>query len=166
MGAGWIGVNTSRTNQFVHSFIRDKQIQLLSGYDHIKSEPAYCPPGFEKSRLDLLLTAEGRRDCYIEIKNATLFKDDKVLFPDAKTERGRKHLILLQHAVKSGCRGVILFAVNRPEGGLFAVASQIDPDYHRELISAFKAGVEIVALRIQHGRTGVFAGELLPVSLD
>jgi sugar fermentation stimulation protein A len=165
MGVGWIGVNTSRTNQFINSFIRAGEIKLLSGYDQIKTEPAYCPPGFEKSRFDLLLCRENRRNCYVEVKNTTLFKDGQAQFPDAKTARGRKHLKLLQHAVKSGHRAVILFAVNRPEGDEFAVASDIDPDYHQQLICADRAGVEIIALRIDHTRTGVEAGMVLPVSL-
>ena len=165
MGKGWIGVNTNRANQFICSFIRAGKIKLLCGYDQIKTEPSYCPPGFEKSRFDLLLGGENRRDCYIEIKNTTLFKDGQAQFPDAKTIRGRKHLKLLQHAVKSGHRAVILFAVNRPEGDVFAVASDVDPDYHQELIYADRAGVEIIALRIVHSSSGVEAGKTLPVSL-
>jgi sugar fermentation stimulation protein A len=165
MGMGWIGVNTNRTNHFITSFIRAGKIKKLSGYDQIKTEPTYSPPGFEKSRFDLLLGHENRRKCYVEVKNTTLFKDGQAQFPDARTDRGRKHLKLLQHAAINGNRAVILFAVNRPEGDVFAVASDIDPDYHQELICADRAGVEIIALRIVHNSTGVEAGLVLPVLL-
>ncbi len=166
MGGGWIGVNTYRVNHIIRSFIHAGMIAALAGYDAVKSEPVYAAPGFDQSRFDFLLTGRQRTDCYVEIKNATLLDENTVLFPDAITGRGRKHVQLLQHAVRQGCRAVMLYAVNRPEGNTFAVASRIDPDYHRELVAARRAGVELMALRLRHTDVGVEAGENLPVSLE
>ena len=112
------------------------------------------------------MTAAGRRDCYVEVKNTTLFADDAIRFPDAVTERGRKHLLLLQHAVEMGHRGVILFAVNRPEGDYFAPAREIDPDYADALEAVTGAGVEAIAVRIRHTPKGVRMGGLLDIRLD
>ncbi len=166
MGAGWIGVNTSRVNQFIRYFIEADQIESLTGYCEIKSEPVYEAAGYAKSRLDLLLSGQGQPNCFVEIKNVTMVEDDKILFPDAVTTRGLKHLQLLEHAVKAGHRGVMLYAVNRPEGQSFGIASHIDPDYHKALVTAEKNGVEVIAFRIEHTATGVEAGGLLPVILD
>ena len=41
MGAGWVGVNTARVNQFIRSFIEENAIPTLHGYRELKSEPAY-----------------------------------------------------------------------------------------------------------------------------
>jgi len=166
MGAGWVGVNTARVNQFIRSFIEENAIPAFHGYRELKSEPAYFQEGFEKSRFDFRLSGNRRPDCYLEIKNATLFRDGRVLFPDAVTVRGRKHLQLLQHAVQQGHRGVILFAVNRPEGNSLGIAADIDPAYHQTLLEAQDRGVEILALRLVHTETGVTPGEPLPLWLD
>ena len=100
------------------------------------------------------------------MKNTTLLRNGRVEFPDAVTTRGRKHLQLLQHAVSRGSRGIILFAVNRPEGDTFSVARDIDPDYHAELLRSIDLGVEPIALRLQHEPRRIVPGETLPLSLD
>ena len=101
----------------------------------------------------------------MEIKNATLFKDGEIQFPDAVTTRGQKHLELLSEAVKEGYRAVLLFAVNRPEGSLFRLAGDIDPDYVAAFEAALASGVEVIALRVIHTKTSVEPGPLLPLGL-
>ena len=165
MGQGWVGVNTGRTNQVMTWFLERGQVPGLDGYTGLRREPAYLAPGFPKSRFDALLSGSGRRDCYVEVKNTTLYTEGAIRFPDAVTERGRKHLLLLEHAVSEGRRGVILFAVNRPEGEVFSPARLIDPDYADTLSDVTAKGVEALAVRIRHTPKGVRMGGLLPVDL-
>jgi len=99
MGRGWIGVNTARVNHMISAAITGGHILQLGGYDRIRAEPAFHVPGYPKSRFDILLSGDGRRDAYVEIKNTTLICGDVISFPDAVTERGRKHLELLAEAV-------------------------------------------------------------------
>ncbi|WP_133512166.1 DNA/RNA nuclease SfsA [Candidatus Thiosymbion oneisti] len=89
----------------------------------------------------------------------------RLRFPDAVSERGRKYLGLLQAAVELGNRGVMLYAVNRPEGQCFAPAWSIDPAYTERLTAAAEAGVEVLAVRIRHTETHLEVGEGLPVDL-
>lgn len=166
MGQGWIGVNTNRVNKIIVQFIEDGDVLALTGYQNIRTEPNYSPSGFKKSRFDILLESSGHPSCYVEIKNATLYENDTMKFPDAVTTRGKKHLELLKHAVDAGYRGVIFFAVNRPEGEIFKVTSEIDPEYYRALKIAHNAGVEIIAFRIRHTVDGVEPAGVMPVSLD
>ena len=152
-GGGWIGVNTTRVNAIIARAIEDHRIPPLDGYRSLTREPRIDVPGFPPSRFDLLLTSPARRDCFVEIKNTTLLEDETVLFPDAVSERGRKHLELLAACRGMGRRSVILFAVNRPEGRAFAPAAHIDPAYAATLESVHDVGVEIVIVRLRHDET-------------
>ena len=102
------------------------------------------------------MLSEGvRPDAYVEIKNTTLLAGDTIMFPDAVTERGRKHLELLGEAVKMGFRGVILYALNRPEGRHFEPAYGIDPEYGDALQRVVDGGVEILLVRLKHLPRGI-----------
>lgn len=153
MGRGWVGVNTSRVNTAVKAAIERGAIDGLGVYTGIRSEPRVLFDGHPASRFDLLLENDGAPECFIEVKNTTLLVGDTVKFPDAITERGRKHLELLALTVARGSRGIILFAVNRPEGRWFEPAAEIDPEYAETLSRVVDAGVEVIVARLRHGDT-------------
>lgn len=102
----WICVNTMRANELVSLAIDNNQIIELSGYTSVKREVKY---GDENSRIDLLLQAENRSNCYIEVKSVTLLQQQCGYFPDAVTLRGQKHLRELQSMVADGHRAVLFF---------------------------------------------------------
>ena len=161
---GYIGINTARPNQIVAQAVEDGLVEALSGYETVKKEAKYC----DGTRFDLKLTGGKRKECFVEIKNVTLYDadSDAVRFPDAKTERGLKHLHHLIEAKKEGYRSVMLFLVNRPEGEYFAPAAAIDPAYAEGLKKAKKAGVELIALRAKHTlKTSTIAGTV-PIRLN
>ena len=91
----------------------------------------------------------------MEIKNTTLLVGGAVRFPDAVTERGRKHLELLVLARRLGFRAAICFAVNRPEGRVFEPARDIDPLYAVSLQKAAASGVLIMAVRLRHSADAI-----------
>ncbi len=155
MGQGWIGVHTGRVNGVIAEAIGSGRIAALAGYRRITAEPQFVVDGFPRSRFDLHLTDGRRRDTYVEVKNTTLLHGDCVRFPDAITERGCKHLKLLREAVRRGLRGVIVFAVNRPEGRAFEPAWDIDPDYSHTLETVAQQGVEVLAARLRHTHAGI-----------
>jgi len=156
MGGGWIGVNTSRTNAVVAEALEAGHITELASYRSLRREVRFEPPGHPRSRLDFFLSEGDRADAYVEVKNVTLLDGDRLRFPDAVSERGRKHLDVLQEAVNQGYRGVILFALNRPEGHGFSPAETIDPAYAQRLREVVASGVEAVALRVRHTETGMW----------
>lgn len=162
MGRGWIGVNTARVNDIIAAAIAGGHIPALEGYARIQREPAFNLRGYPPSRLDVRLSGAGVPDAYVEVKNTTLVDGPAIRFPDAITERGRKHLELLRHAVRRGHRAVIVFALNRPEGEYFEPAWDIDPDYGHTLERAVRGGVEVLAVRLNHVTGGVaIAGSVL-----
>lgn len=100
----WICVNTLRANELVSAAIDNNYIVELSGYTSVRREVKY---GDENSRIDLLLQAENRPNCYIEVKSVTLLQQQCGYFPDAVTLRGQKHLRELQNRVANGHRAVL-----------------------------------------------------------
>ncbi|MES9963316.1 MAG: DNA/RNA nuclease SfsA [Candidatus Sedimenticola sp. 20ELBAFRAG] len=165
MGQGWVGVNTSRTNAVVAEAITEGRVPCLGSYAGLKREVKFEAPGHPSSRIDLMLRDGEEADALVEVKSVTLWDGERLRFPDAVSERATKHLRVLQHAVKSGYRGVILFALNRPEGDRFSPAGTIDPVYAATLEEVMACGVEAYALRIRHDETGMKGKGLVPVEL-
>ncbi len=136
------GVNTGRPNKLVREAIENGVIAELQGYSEIRPEVKY---GDENSRIDLLLI-EGEHHCYVEVKNTTLgVGDGRVLFPDAVTTRGAKHLRELMAMVEQGHRAVLVFCVQHSGAETVGSADEIDPEYGRTLRKAVEAGVEVLA---------------------
>ncbi len=136
----WIGINTAIPNIIAEEAIRTEQIPELAGYDEIKREVKYG----KNSRIDLLLKSN-QQNCYVEVKNVTLVEDDGCYyFPDAVTERGKKHLFELMEMVMQGHRAVMLFVIQRNDGTIFKPAAHVDPKYAETLKNAKDNGVEIL----------------------
>lgn len=137
------GVNTARPNPLAREAIVNGVIGELGGYDEIRAEVRY---GDENSRIDFVLSAPDRADCYLEVKNVTLEAGaGLVTFPDAVTARGAKHLRELTAMVSAGHRAVLLFCVQHSGAERAGPADDIDPAYGRALREAMAAGVEVLA---------------------
>jgi sugar fermentation stimulation protein A len=165
MGGGWIGVNTLRPNQVMAEGISNGRIPALGGYRRLRREVRFAVDGGHAGRIDIGLEDGARAPALVEVKNVTLLDGAHLRFPDARSERGRKHLGLLAAAVRAGGRGVMLFALNRPEGECFAPAWDIDPHYAVALLEAAAAGVELLAVRMVHDAHGIIAGAGVAVDL-
>lgn len=138
-----VGVHTGRSNALVREAIEAGAVPELAGYPTLRPEQRYG----EGSRIDLLLQAPGRPDCYVEVKNVTAAVEGGVgYFPDAVTARGAKHLRELAAMVAAGHRAVLVFCVQRGDVAEVRPADHIDPAYGRALRDALAAGVEVLAL--------------------
>ncbi|GLY62656.1 transcriptional regulator [Pectobacterium brasiliense] len=137
----WICVNTLRANTLLYEALLENRIEELAGYSDVKTEVKY---GTENSRVDLLLQAPDRIDCYIEVKSVTLLQHECGYFPDAVTLRGQKHLRELQQMVSNGKRAVLFFAVLHSGIQQVSPARHIDLRYAELFIEAQQAGVEIL----------------------
>ncbi|KFX03273.1 transcriptional regulator [Pectobacterium betavasculorum] len=137
----WICVNTLRANTLLYEALLENRIEELARYPVIKTEVKY---GTENSRIDLLLQAPNKIDCYIEVKSVTLLQHECGYFPDAVTLRGQKHLRELQQMVSNGKRAVLFFAVLHSGIQLVSPARHIDSRYAELFTEAQQAGVEIL----------------------
>ncbi len=173
MGRTWVGVNSVRPNRTVTAMVRAARIPELAGYPSLRTEVAYGVD--RRSRIDLLLADPdgARRDCYVEVKNTTYRITGGEsgtghvygAFPDAPTERGRKHLEDLATVAAEGARAVIFFHVGRADVERFRPADEIDPAYGTALRSAVAAGVEAIAYRFRFTRRGITLAGRLPIDL-
>jgi sugar fermentation stimulation protein A len=154
----WIGVETGLPNRIVAEWLKRGAIAGLEGLSEIRQEVPY---GNERSRIDIWAIAHSGQQVYIEVKNTTLRQGGTAFFPDAKTERGAKHLRELRSMALAGHRAVILFFINRGDVSCFAAARHIDPKYADELDRAANDGVTILplltSLRAQKAADGAWS---------
>ncbi len=140
-GGAMIGINTQHPNRIVQEAIEAGHVPELRGYETLRREVRYGA----NSRIDILLQGSGRADCYVEVKNVHLMRSPALAeFPDARTQRGQKHLRELQNMVREGKRAVMFYLVQRDDCANFALAGDIDPDYAAAFREATAAGVEAV----------------------
>jgi len=137
-----VGVNTAHPNPLIGAALALGAIPELAGYEGIRREVKYG----KNSRVDFLLESASRPRCYVEIKNVHLMRRTGLAeFPDAKTERGAKHLEELGDMVEQGARAVMLYLIQIGSAQRFALARDIDPKYGAAFDRARSRGVEAVA---------------------
>ncbi|MCX8957783.1 DNA/RNA nuclease SfsA [Erwinia psidii] len=158
----WICVNTLRANALVKEALDHQAITALSAYPRLRAEVKY---GEEKSRIDFMLQADGRANCYIEVKSVTLCQQGRGYFPDAITVRGQKHLRELTKMVEQGHRAVLFFAVLHSGIEDVAPARHIDAHYAELLAQAQRSGVEVLCYKAQLSPDQVLLEKALAVRL-
>jgi len=137
-----VSVDSRVPNKLVLEALKNRDIKELSGYNIIK--PEY---GYGHTRFDFFLANE-HESCLLEVKSSTLVKDGVAMFPDAKTERGRRHVRDLVKAKKEGYRACVLFIVQRIDAHLFAPNDETDPEFGKVLRDAAVKGVEVYAYKV------------------
>jgi sugar fermentation stimulation protein A len=138
----WACIHSVKANALVKEAIEGGIVDVLSGYDRIRTEVKF---GAENSRVDLLLDSGGDQ-CFVEVKSVTLLLRETLgVFPDAVSERGRKHLRELIEMKRQGHRAVLFFCVQHSGIESVAPADLIDPRYGETFREALAAGVEVLA---------------------
>ena len=161
IGAGLVGINTMFPNRIVEEAVAAGRVPELTGYAELRREVKYG----KNSRIDLLLQDDGRPDCYVEIKNVTLRRNQAAEFPDAVTARGTKHLVEMSDMVKAGARAVMVYLVQREDCHEFRIAGDIDPAYADALTAARGVGVEAVCYACRLSTEAIEIGDPLPLNI-
>jgi sugar fermentation stimulation protein A len=156
---GLVGINTMLPNRLVAEALAAEAIPELAGYQTHRREVRYG----EASRVDFLLTGEGRPVCWLEIKNCHLMRTPGLAeFPDCVAARSLKHLGELGAMVAGGDRAVALFVVQRMDCDTFSACADIDPGFAAGLARAADAGVEVLVYGCEMSVTGVRIARRLP----
>lgn len=117
-------LHTQMTNSVAGRLLADGQIRGLERARILRREAT-----FGRSCFDYLLEQDGE-EIILEVKSCTLFGNDIAMFPDAVTERGRRHLEHLGGLCAPGRRCGVLFVVHTPAVRWFM------PDYHTDFAFA------------------------------
>ena len=83
---------------------------------------------------------------FVEVKGVTLEQEGTVLFPDAPTQRGVRHIEELIDARKAGYEATVCFVVQMEDVSCFRPNDRTHPEFGAALRRAAQAGVEIIVL--------------------
>ncbi len=118
---------------------------------------------FGSSRFDFYLECKNRnnmtnqntnskvihedRTCkiFIEVKGVTLEENGVVMFPDAPTERGVKHIYELIRCHAEGFETYVIFVVQMAQADYFSPNRKTHPQFADALYEAKRSGVQLLA---------------------
>ena len=124
-------------NSVVEEWLRKGE--LFGEKAEVKREVTYLD-----SRFDFSITDEYGHVSFLEVKGCTLEKDGVVMFPDAPTERGVKHVKELIKAKKEGYGAYILILVQMNGVKYFVPNWDTHPAFGEALREAKRNGVVIL----------------------
>lgn len=166
-GGGWVGVDTSRPNRMLHKVANEKLWPEWSTFTEFKPEVKINA----QTRLDGCLMSPGKKR-FLEVKNVTLATGEfargrgTASFPDAETERGRKHLQEMIELMHDGHECELIFAVQRKDCVDFRPADDIDAGYGRLLREAVDRGLKVTPWILEVDPWGIrHTGQVLPIRL-
>lgn len=133
-----VNMDSQSPNKVVREWLENGG--LLKNPTLIKSEAVYG-----SSRLDFYLENETEK-AYVEVKGVTLETQGTARFPDAPTERGRKHLSELIKARENGYTAAVVFVIQMKGCKRFEPNTETDLPFANELKRAKDNGVKIIAL--------------------
>jgi sugar fermentation stimulation protein A len=134
-----INIDSQVPNQVVLEALQIGCIAEIADIDMVKKEVTYG-----NSRFDLYFESDGCRG-FIEVKGVTLEEDGLVMFPDAPTLRGTKHVLEMIKAVENGYKGYIFFLIQMKGVKSFSPNSKTDPTFAAALQLAVQKGVILLA---------------------
>ena len=127
--------------------------------------PALYPERrFGDSRFDFYLESGAQR-AYAEVKGVTLEEDGVVLFPDAPTLRGVRHVRELCRAAEEGFLAYLVFVVQMENVRYFTPNRRTHPAFGDALEAARAAGVQILAYDCAVAPDEMRLGRPVPVVL-
>lgn len=138
-GSQLINIDSQVPNHVVFEALQLGRIAEIADVDMVKKEVTYG-----NSRFDLYFESDDCRG-FVEVKGVTLEEDGLVMFPDAPTVRGTKHVHEMIKAVENGYRGYILFLIQMKGVKSFSPNSKTDPNFAAALKLAVQKGVILLA---------------------
>lgn len=141
-GERLINIDSQVPNKMVYKALSNGKITLpgVKGkLTHLKGEQSY-----QQSRFDFYFESKTQKG-FIEVKGVTLEEDGLVLFPDAPTERGLKHIYELIEASKEGYLAYVIFVIQMKNVKYFTPNMKTHKEFGEGLIMAKNQGVEVLA---------------------
>jgi len=156
-GERLINMDANAPNAAFHEYLQSGL--YIDGVTVIKPETKYG-----SSRFDFYAETKARR-IFIEVKGVTLEEDGVVMFPDAPTERGVKHLNELVQCVRDGYEAQAVFVVQMSDVLYFTPNVKTHKAFGDALVSAKAAGVKIAAFDCRVEPDNMTIGKAVEVRL-
>ena len=131
-----INMDSQAPNKAVGEWLREK-MPFGEGFS------VYPEKKYGNSRFDFYLESQDRK-IFMEVKGCTLEKDSVVLFPDAPTLRGVKHIEELSHCIDEGYEAYIMILVQMSNVKYFTPNYDTHSEFGEALEKASKKGVKIL----------------------
>ena len=155
----WVNIDSQAPNAVAFEALKKGELIEIGLVDAVKREVA-----FGDSRFDLYFEKDGEKG-FIEVKGVTLENDGVVMFPDAPTSRGTKHVLELTKAVQEGYSCSILFVIQMKECRLFTPNKEMDPAFTNALLRASQQGVQIMVYDCIVKKDELILDQRIPVSV-
>ena len=153
-----VNMDSQAPNKAVAEWLQDAGI--FQDVTLIKPEIVYG-----NSRFDFYIEAKDRK-IFMEVKGVTLEDDGVVLFPDAPSKRAVKHVYELIEAVKNGYDAYIMFVIQMKDVKYFMPNRFTHPEFADALLTAKKAGVQIIAYDCNVTKEEMCVNNPVPVKLS
>lgn len=158
-GRIWVSVYPVFANKLVGEALASRALQEFSGYTGVQAESRVG-----NSRFDFLLNFPPG-PMYIEVKSVSLVERTVGKFPDAPTERGRKHLEELTALRRKGLPAAVVFVSQRSDTRSITSNDRIDPEFGQRLREAQQAGVQLVGYNCRVTGSSVTLKDTVPVTI-
>ncbi|WP_294449318.1 DNA/RNA nuclease SfsA [uncultured Ruminococcus sp.] len=131
-----INMDSQAPNKAVVEWLREKK-PFGEGFC------VYPERKYGNSRFDFYMESQDRK-IFMEVKGCTLEKDGVVLFPDAPTLRGVKHIKELSRCLDEGYEAYIMILVQMSDVEYFTPNYDTHPEFGEALEKAAQKGVKIL----------------------
>ncbi|MCM8711948.1 DNA/RNA nuclease SfsA [Clostridium sp. SYSU_GA19001] len=159
-GKKLINIDSQIPNKVVEEALKEGKIKALKNYNKIKREKT-----FGCSRFDFKLEDEEGNEYYLEVKGVTYEENGITAFPDAPTDRGRKHLLELVEVKESGKGAGVLFLIQMDKVEYFTPFDERDKLFGEALRYAKNRGVDIFAYECEVGENYILLSKSVEVRL-
>ena len=151
-------IDSQAPNKVFYEWI--KKGGLFDDVSLIKPEYKY-----KNSRFDFYVEYEDKK-AFVEVKGVTLEDNGVLLFPDAPTLRGEKHINELISALEEGYEAYIVFIIQTEKAKYFTPNKKTQPSFAEVLKAAEEKGVRIVCLNCHTKADFLEIKDFVSVKLD
>lgn len=160
----WVLIHSGYHSAIAEAILTDPE---LSPFGTLVSHRREVKVG--KSRMDFQLTTTGTDETsndpdqiMVEVKGCSLTEDGIALFPDAPTERGRRHLETLI-GLRETMRTAVLILILRKDSGCFRPHGEMDPKFAETFYRAMEEGVEMYPALLEYVDGEIVFHRFIPV---
>ncbi|ACB85900.1 DNA/RNA nuclease SfsA [Natranaerobius thermophilus] len=158
----WVSVDSRLPNKLFEILVKKSLLPETSvayGAEFLRREPSYG-----RGRFDMELMSTNSDRILIELKSVTLVQNNLALFPDAPTDRGRRHLEELTDSLREGYQPAVIFLVQRDDALCFAPNWEMDEAFSKALVQAQEQGVAVESYAFKVTPEGLNYCQRLPVT--